>query len=211
MNLAKNLLIAGAAAIAANAHGAVNITRPASLPVYSTTLNFDEPGGPTGPVPTTSWSAIGLSTITTGVGSLPNVANWATAYGVTWLGSANSVYGSFGMTLTFDSDLSALAANYWDTSSTFSPIGGGGCRIRALNNGVEVASLFINNPTFTMNENPRIDIQATDGAVFDTVEFAGFGFTPDAFLDNISWTAVPAPGAALLPLVGLAGLRRRRA
>ena len=190
----------------------VTITQGTSAPAYSTTLNFDEAGGPTGSVPTSSWQGIGITALDAGDGA-PQVDDWATLSGQPWLGDGNSFFGNFGVFLTFDSDLAALSVQAWDPSGPPSPFGGG-LGVFVFNDGVEVAS-SVSEPAWGGVGDEWFNIVASGGMLFDEVRILGFGFDPTTYVDNLSWnTAVPVPGALVLFASGLAGLgfaKRRKA
>lgn len=198
-----------ALASAATAQAAVTITQGASAPTYSTTLNFDEPGGPTGSVPATAWTAYGISRLESGTGPDTFVTTMTSTPGFGWLGTGNVAYGPFGVFITFGGDLTEFSARYWDSSGPGGPFGGGAAAV-ALRDGVEVGSFFIASPAYGGVGNPWINITTSGGSTFDEVRLLGFGFFPEAYVDDLSWNAVPAPAsAAAFALLG-AGLARRR-
>jgi hypothetical protein len=176
---------------------------PAST--YATTLNFDEPGGPTGVVAPDSWAGIGLVDMQAGDGT-PNVNEWGNIVGP-WIGEGNSFFGNFGVFMTFGDDLTNFSGQVWDPSGA-PPFGGAG--IFVYNDGAEIANLFI-EPAWGGIGDSWIDVSATDGMVFDEIRIVGFGFDPSTFVDNLSWNAVPTPsGLAVLGLGGIVMSRRRR-
>ncbi|MHC5007237.1 MAG: hypothetical protein ACYTGF_07770 [Planctomycetota bacterium] len=186
------------------------ITQGPTAPTYTgKTLNFDEPGGPTGFVTTDAWLASHGLTIDAGDG-VPQVDDWATITGQPWLGNVNSFYGNFGVFMTFESDLSAMSLEVWDPSGPPGPFGGG-LAVYMFDNGVEVASSFV-TPAWGGIGDTWFDITADGGDVFDEVRILGWGFTPTTYADNMSWDVVPGPGSlALLAVAGLVSRRRRRA
>lgn len=201
-----------ALAVGASAGANITITRGATVPTYSSTLTFDEVGGPTGAnVAADAFAAYGIAEIYSGEGS-NNVGSYATTPGLQWLGADNVFYGPFGVFVEIGEDVTAFSLEYWDSSGppTFS---GGGAAILVFNDGVQVASMFSITPAFGGVGDPGFNIVATDGMVFDEVRAVGFGrIFPQAYVDNLSWQVVPTPGAgALLTLAGFATLRRRRA
>jgi hypothetical protein len=121
----KRVFIAAMAAsgIASAASADVVISQGDSAPTYATTLNFDEPGQATGPVPSTYWQADYGIVIDSGDGN-PVVDAWGGIFGP-WLGDGNSFFGNFGVFITFDNDVTAFSAQVWDPSGPPSPIGGG--------------------------------------------------------------------------------------
>lgn len=209
----KMATLIGLAAVAGSAHAALatyTITQSGSpAPTYATTLTFDEVGGPTGTVPTNSWSGIGLENIIAGdSGSF--VGDNDTPNGGWGLGTGNSFWGPFGVFMNFNTDLDAMSLQVWDPSGAPSPFGGGAA-IALLDDGVEVGSLFF-EPAWGGLGDSWFNITADGGMVFDEVRVLGFGFFPTTVVDNLSWNAVPTPAsAALLGMAGLASARRRRA
>jgi hypothetical protein len=207
----KSFVFAAAttAALASVASAGITFTRSAAAaPTYSTTLTFDEVGGPTGAVSGNEWQSIGLSSLVGGAAQSVDAVNATPGFG--WLGTGNVFSGPFGAFATFSNDLTALSAQYWDTSGPASPFGGG-AGIIVLNDGVEVGFYGAFTPTFGPGGQTWFNIVATDGSVFDEVRFVGFGFPADAFIDNLSWESIPSPGAlALFGFGALASSRRRR-
>lgn len=203
--------LAAAAAIGGSASAAYTITPQAGpAPTYSTVLNFDEVGGPTGSnVASGAWASIGITSFIsgTGVNSVSNQNGTSP-----WLPNNNVYWAPFGAFINFSSDLSALSFQAWDTSGppTFM---GGGMAVRLYNDSVEVASSPVLTPAWGGTGNSWFNITTTDGSAFDEVRILGFGFSPNTYVDNMSWNAVPAPG--VMAALGLAGLvsssRRRRA
>jgi hypothetical protein len=200
-----------AAIVGSPALGGYTITQGSSANIYTGfSLNFDEPGGPTGPVATTAWLGSHGLTIDAGDGA-PQVDNWDIAHAAGWgLGDNNSFFGNFGVFMTFDSDLDALSLELWDPSGPPSPFGGG-LSVFLFNDGVEVSSASV-EPAWGGFGDSWFDIMASGGDVFDEIRILGFGFEPTTYADNLSWnTAIPAPGSlALLALAGVVGRRRNR-
>jgi len=209
-NWTKTGLAACAAGLTGvSALGAVTVSNVAAAPTYSTTLTFDEVGGPTGSnVASNAWAGIGISSIVSGEGS-NTVGTLNTNPGFGWLGTGNVFAGPFGVFINFDSDLTEFSAEYWDSSgpATFN---GGGAIVVAVNDGVEVGTFFITNPAYAGTGLVGINITTDGGSVFDEVRFVGFGFFPEAFVDNLSWNAVPAPASAMVAGLALVAAGRRR-
>lgn len=195
------------AASAGVAQAGITITQSASAPTYSTTLNFDEAGGPTGSVPATGWTGAGLARLESGSAPSVTVTTMSTQPGFGWLGTGNVAYAPWGAFITWQDDLTELSLRYWDSSGPGGPFGGGAVAV-VLNDGVEVASLPIASPAFGGAGNAWFNFTTTAGSTFNEVRLVGFGFFPEAYIDDLSWNAVPGPasGAAL----GLLGLARRR-
>ena len=204
-NKLLTIVAAGMLAMPTAAFAAVTITQGSSAPGYATTLNFDEAGGPTGAVASDAYASIGITALSAGDGN-GIVDDWATVTGQPWLGENNSLFGNFGVFITFDSDISAMSLRAWDPSGAPSPIGGG-FGVFAFNDGVEVAS-FVGEPAYGGTGDEWYNIITGGGMVFDEVRLVGFGFSPETFVDDLSWNAapVPVPGAFLLLASGLAGL-----
>ncbi|MCB9846058.1 MAG: hypothetical protein H6811_08745 [Phycisphaeraceae bacterium] len=195
---------------AASAQADVTITQGDSAPTYPSLLTFDEVGGPVGAVVGDEWSPMGISQLVSGDGS-QFVGNLHSNPGFGWLPDNNLLYAPWGAFLTFDGDVDAFSVRYWDSSgpATFS---GGGAAVVALNDGIEVAFFFVDNPAYAGVGDEYFNIVADNGSVFDEVRMLGFGFFPEAFVDDISWNPAPAPASgALLALGGLVATRRRRA
>lgn len=208
----KGSMLMGALAIPVIATGAMatySVTQSgAAAPTYATTLTFDEVGGPTGSVPTTSWAGIGLANIVAGDGG-SFVGDNDTPNGGWGLGSGNSFWGPFGVFMNFGTDLDAMSFQVWDPSGAPGPFGGGAA-VALVDDGVEVGSLFF-EPAWGGIGDTWINIEATGGMVFDEVRVLGFGFFPTTVVDNLSWNAVPAPSACgVLAIGAMAALRRRR-
>ncbi len=199
-----------AAIVGGPALGGYVITQGVTAPTYTGfTLNFDEPGGPTGLVSTTAWLGSHGITIDAGDGA-PQVDNWDIVHAAGWgLGDNNSFFGNFGVFMTFDNDLSEMSIEIWDPSGPPGPIGGG-LLVVLFDDGIEVSSAVVTPAWGGLGES-WFDLTTDGGDVFDEVRILGFGFTPTTYADNLSWNVVPAPGSlALLALAGLVGRRRNR-
>lgn len=200
------------ATLAGTASAAFTITQNSSAsPTYAHVLNFDAPGSPTGNVAANAFASYGVSSLTTGVdASGSTIAQVNTNPGFGWLGTGNVCVGAFGIYMQFSSDVSALSVQYWDDSGPGSFFGGGAA-IQLKKGGVEVAFLFLDNPAFGPTAPSWFHVSGDPGETFDEINFVGFGFSPNAYIDNLSWESVPAPATAgLLALAGLGAARRRR-
>ncbi|MGP1308719.1 MAG: hypothetical protein ACTS27_00790 [Phycisphaerales bacterium] len=199
-----------ALALGASAGATITVTQGSSAPTYANTLTFDEPGAPTGDnVASDAFTAYGISSLVSGEGG-NFVGSLESNPAFSWLGDTNVFYGPFGVFINLDQDATAFSMQYWDSSGPPSGFSGGAAVV-VFNDGVEVGSWF-GTPAFGGFGDAWFDIVATDGMVFDEVRALGFGFFPEAVVDNLSWQVVPAPGAgAILGLAGLAAIRRRRA
>ncbi len=202
------VMLAGAFVLPASA--AYNVSVGASAPTYATTLNFDEVGGPTGSLALGDqpWTGLGL-TVTSGEGAR-FVGNLSTNPGFGWLPNNNVLYAPYGGFFDFDSPVTEFSAQYWDSSGPATFMGGGAV-VALFQGDTKVAFVQIQNPAYGGVGDSWVNVTTTDGSTFDRVALLGFGFFPEAYIDNVSWNAVPTPGATgLLALAGLAGLRRRR-
>ncbi|MGH7244105.1 MAG: hypothetical protein ACREJD_11880 [Phycisphaerales bacterium] len=213
LNHVSRVAIAIVTAAAGTAQAAFTITQTvAAAPTYANVLNFDAVGSPTGTTAANAFASYGVSSLITGVdasGAFVGPANTTPGYG--WLGTGNVCVGPYGVYMKFSSDVSSLSAQYWDDSGPGSFFGGGAAVV-LLKQGVEVGSLFLNSPAFNPTGKPWINVVASGGDTFDEIDFVGFGFSPTAYVDNVSWVSVPAPSAcALLGLGGFVVSRRRRA
>lgn len=208
--------ILGAAALAVSAtsaaRAAVTITNQAApAPTYSTTLNFDEPGGPTGSnVPNNSWAGAPwyITNFMSGDGVVNEVADHSTLTGQ----GTNSYLGPWGIQMHFANDMTQFSFQGWDDSGPSTPFGGGAVAL-AINDGDEnnPVGIWAGTPAWGGVGNSWFNITTTGGSVFDEVRFYGNGFFPQAIVDNISWTNVPEPSSlAALGLGALAMLRRRK-
>ena len=196
------------AALSAPVFGSVIITQGASAPTYGTTLNFDEPGTPTGVVPTNTWSAShGITELQAGDLN-PVVDDFTTTVGP-WVGTGNSFYGNFGVFITYANNLTEFSAQVWDPSGPPSPFGGG-LGVFVFNEGVEVANYF-GEPAWGGIGDDWFNITTDAGSEFDEVRILGYGFNPTTFADNLSWNVVPEPASlALFGIAAAAGMLRRR-
>jgi hypothetical protein len=215
MNTSKRIaamLAALTVAGAAPAIASVTVTNGSSAPTYTNTLTFDEVGGPTGTnLPTNSWASVGITTLQSGDVVSNAIVDPATVPGWEFAGGDNAFFGTFGVFINFEQDLTAASFQHWTDAgpATFSS---GGALVVALNDGVEVGDLFISNPAFGGFGQEWFNIVATDGMVFDEIRMLGFSFFPTSLMDNLSWQVVPTPGSgAIIALAGVAALRRRRA
>jgi len=208
MNITSTAIVGTLALIGGSTLGSIAVTQGASGTTYSTTLDFDEVGGPTGPgIANNAWAGIGLADMAAGDGN-NFVGDNAGLFGP-WIGTGNSFFGNFGIFMTFDTDLTNFSGQFWDPSGDPGPFGGG-MGIFVFNDGVEVANNFV-TPAWGGLGDTWIDVSATDGMVFDEIRVLGFGFGPTTYADNLSWNAVPTPGAlGLLTIAGVASTRRRR-
>ncbi len=198
-----------AAILTAPALGGIVVTQGTSATTYGTTLNFDEPGGPTGVVDPTAWSVShGIAELQAG-DSVPQVDDWTGTFGP-WVGTGNSFFGYYGVFLTFEQDVTEMSFRAWDPSGPPSPFGGG-MAIVLFDDGAQV-SWTEHEPAWGGVGDEWYDIITDGGDKFDEIRLVSFGFDPSTFADDLSWNAVPEPSSLLL-LTGVIGatlLRRRR-
>ncbi len=190
------------------ANASIVITQSAgAAPTYATTLNFDEPGGPTGNnVPNDSWDVPPWNIPVFSSGDV--IANDVGDHSAFTGQGTNSYVGPFGVFIEFGQDLTEMSFQGWDDSGPGGAFGGGAA-VAAYNDGSEVASIFI-TPAYGGAGDSWFNITTSGGMVFDQIAFLGFGFFPQSYVDNLSWNAVPEPGSlALLAIGGVAMIRRR--
>ncbi len=185
-----------AAILTAPALGGIIITQGTSAPTYGTTLNFDEPGGPTGFVATDAWSAShGIAELQAGDGG-PQVDDWTGIFGP-WIGTGNSFFGNFGVFIKWENDLTEFSTQVWDPSGPPGPFGGG-LAVFVFNDGAQVAFAFV-EPAWGGIGDEWFDITTTDGDLFDEVRILGWGWFPTTFVDDLSWNAVLPPSLDIKP------------
>lgn len=198
------------AMISMPAMGDVNVSVGSSAPTYGTTLNFDEPAGPTGEfIPTDAWSGLGISSLQAFDGN-NNVSNLNSTPGFGWLPDNNVFVGNFGLAFEFENDVTEFSAQVWDNAGPADFISGGMIAV-AQKDGVDVGSFFWEFPIFGTGDDNWFNFTTTGGDSFDRVAFVGFAFvSPVTIIDNVSFNTVPAPSAGMVLGLGLLGASRRR-
>lgn len=203
-----SMVAAAAGLLSGSAWAGVIITQGSSAPTYGTTLNFDEPGTPTGVVPTTQWLGSHGVTIDAGDG-VPYVAP-EDLINTPWINSGNSFFGNYGVFATFSQPLTALSVQVWDPSGPPSPFGGG-LGVFLFSNGNMLDDYGFGEPAWGGIGDSWWNITTTAGTTFDEVRILGFGFFPTTYADNFSWQVVPEPTSlGLFGLGALTFLRRTR-
>ncbi len=206
---ASTLVVGAAFAAAGSATAGYSITQQAApAPTYSTVLNFDEPGAPTGFVPSNYWAGLGLASLTDGANPGVPIGNVSGSY--PWVNTGNVASGfNFGLFFTWDSDVTAASFQMW-TSAQSGPFGAMGVTLLDANDNI-VDAYGLSGPIWGGVGNSWFNVTTSGGSAFRklVITYGGFGF-PELFVDNVSWNAVPAPGAmALLGLAAFGGRRRR--
>lgn len=179
-------------------------------PTYSQSITFDEPGTPTGVVPSNHYEPLGL---TMGSGADVNSFGIGDASGIfPWVGTGNVASGSFGLFLEFGPGATAVSFQGWGDAGSPGPFGGG-FWVWVLDSEGNVLSNFdVFTPAWGGSGDTWYTVTATGG---DEIEYLlinnNSNIGSETFIDNLSWQPVPAPGA--IALIGVAGLvvgRRRR-
>jgi MYXO-CTERM domain-containing protein len=198
------------AMVTMSASAAITITQQnAPAPTYDTLLTFDEPATPTGLVASNYWQGThGLTSLTDGVNGAAVVGDYSGTH--PWINSGNATEGFFGVFMTFDQEVTAMNFQAWDPSGPPDFFGNGLTIIL-----VDIDDNIIDAAQFTGAwggiGDTWIDIVATDGDTFQKIVITNNSFNPVTYVDNVSWTSVPAPGSlALVAVAGLVGRRRRR-
>jgi hypothetical protein len=209
--LKSAVVFAAILAVAPATAGVLITQQTAAAPTYATTLNFDEPGGPTGPVAPTTWtSSLGI-TIGNGLGSDPYVGPNGTTQGLPWLGTGNSLWADWGTFMTFSNKLTAFSAQDWDNAGKATMFTGG-MWVAVLNGGVEVASVFLDDTPWSDTAPSWFNITTDGGSVFDEVRFVGNSWIGSSnVIDNLSWNTVPEPTSLALFAAAVLLVSRRRA
>lgn len=191
------------------ASAAVTITQQSGpAPAYDTLLTFDEPGTPTGLVAADYWQASHGVTVTDGVNGAAPIADFSATS--PWLSTGNMIEGVFGVFMTFDQEVNAMSFQAWDTSGAPNPFGNGLVIILSDINDNVIASQQFTGAWGGVGDT-WFDITTTAGETFQKIVVTNFSFFPVSYMDNISWTTVPAPGcAALIGFAAMIGRRRHR-
>ncbi len=201
-----------AIAVSPASHAAYTITQQAApAPTYNNLLTFDEPGSPTGVVPSNNWLSSHGVTITDGVNG-PNAAVADFSGSMPWLNTGNMLEGTFGNFLTFESPTSAMSFQAWDPSGV-PDFFGAGLTIVLTDAADNILAFEQFTGAWGGIGDTWFDITTTGGDTFEKVTIFNNSFSPQTYVDNISYVkSVPAPGAlALLGFAGVAARRRRRA
>ncbi len=196
----------GAALVGANASAAIIITQSvAPAPSYSVALGLNESGQQTGLVPSTYWSPLGVS-IGSGV-DLNNIGVGDLSGMFPWITAGNVLDGAFGVFFNFSTPITAMSFQAWDPSGPPSPFGGG-MAVAVVDANENVLAIEVFTPAWGGIGATWYNIEATAGESFFDVRILPFGFPNTSYVGDVTWNAVPAPGA--LALLALGGISRRR-
>lgn len=208
--LALGLGLFATLAVAGSASASFVISQQAApAPTYSNLITFDEPGTPTGVVPNSTWSDLGI-TITDGVN--PNAVVIGDVSGTfPWINTGNVAEGSFGIQLSWESAVTELSFQAWDPSGPPTPFGGGVFVVLLDENDNELDGGAFTGAWGGLG-NTWFNITTSGASSFRKAVIFNNSFgNSTSWVDNISWNAIPSPGAlALLALGALGGGRRRR-
>lgn len=209
MNRVGAFAVAAIVGFSSAAYASITITQSSSpAPTYATTLNFDEPGTPTGVVPSNTWAAShGVTELQAGDG-VPFVGDFTGS--LPWVGTGNSFFGNFGVFASFAQPLTEMSFQAWDPSGPPSPFGGGlGVFVVDANENI-LAAISV-TPAWGGVGDSWFNITTDGGSTFDDVRVLGFGFSQATYVDDLSWNVVPEPTSiGLLSIGALALMRQRR-
>jgi MYXO-CTERM domain-containing protein len=213
----SHIMVAASAAtsllVGTSAHAAYAIVQTAAqAPTYSTVLDLNAAGSPTGTVSSTFWTAtLGVTVHTGQGGSTVTVNDFSGTY--PWVNSGNQFLGNFGLNLDFATPISSLSFQAWDSNGAPGPIGGGffvSLTTGALGGGTQLAGQGFTGAWGGLG-NTWYNITTTGGSTFQHVTIFNNGFDQFDYISHVSWQTAPAPGAlTLLGFAGVVGVRRRR-
>lgn len=213
MRLVTSMILAAAGMgfVTSSTQAAISVVQQAAAaPTYTTTLNFDEVGGPTGAnVPNNSWAVAPWNITDFSSGDV--FANFVGDNSAFTGQGTNSYYGPFGVFIKYSQDLTEMSFQAWDSSGPPSGFGGG-MGVVLLNDGDENNPVYFDvfTPAYGGAGDAWFNITTSGGTVFDEVRILGFGFFPQTYVDNMSWNAIPEPATLSLLALGAAALIRRR-
>lgn len=199
-------VIGAGIAITSTASAAIVVTQQAAAaPTYSTLINFNDlaPGTYAG----NTWAAQGLTTLTDGANPSVSIENVSGSFPWIPTNAANGF--NFGLFFAFANDVTEASFQIW-TSAQSGPFGGVGINFFDANDNLLHSAAV--SQVWGGTGNSWINVTTNGGSSFAkmSIAYGGFGF-PQLFVDNVSWNAVPAPGAlALLGVAMVGGSRRRR-
>lgn len=209
MGAPLGLVLSAVLGVAGSASASFVITQQAApAPTYSNLITFDEPGTPTGVVPNSTWSDLGI-TITDGVN--PNAVVVGDVSGTfPWINTGNVAEGAFGIQLAWDSAVTELSFQAWDPSGPPTPFGGGVFVVLFDENDNELQSGAFTGAWGGLGST-WFNITTSGASSFRRAVIFNNSFgNSTSWVDNISWNAVPTPGALALLAIGALGAGRRR-
>ncbi|MBX3373845.1 MAG: hypothetical protein KF817_08415 [Phycisphaeraceae bacterium] len=206
--VAASLIMTTSTASASYSFSVTQTSEPA--PQYANLVTFDEPGTPTGWVPFGLYQSVGFNMASTDDPSGFNIGDVSDAF--PWLGTGNVAYASSGLLLRFHhGGARRVSFQGWGDAGPAGPFGG--FLVWILDEEGNVLSEYDTfTPAWDGLGNTWYNIAAYGSARVQYLLISNKGDEAgDTYIDNLSWSLVPAPGAfALFAVAGLARARRRR-
>ncbi len=203
------LAVAGTCvALAAPAAAAIVVSQQAAqAPTYATFLDFNSetPGFKAA----NTWAGLGLASLTDGGNPGVSIADPSGSF--PWINSNAADGFNFGLFFAFSAPITEASFQLWSSAGPPGPFGGLSLIFLDANDNI-LHVQGVTTPVWGGAGNSWFNVTTNGGSEFTQIRviYGGFG-QPQLWMDNISWNAVPTPGAlALLGLAAFGGSRRRR-